>query len=66
MNIKANISVVEVYLEMANEKVERQDFEGALEALASAYSHVRELLEQVQKLSALKTMAERSAKDVPG
>ncbi len=54
MNIENNFNAVDVYLEMAKEKITRHDYEGALTALAKSYSHTRELLEQIYKLQALK------------
>lgn len=50
MNIEDHFNSAEAYLEMANEKVNREDYTGARAALASAYSHTRELLDHVQNL----------------
>ncbi len=61
MNIENNFNSAEASLEMANEKVSKQDYEGALCSLAYAYAHVRALLEQVFKLQALKAEVEQPA-----
>lgn len=66
MNIYENFDNAEVYLEMAKEKLSRQDFDGSLAMLAEAYSHTRALLEQVYKLHALKTEVEIPASDNSG
>lgn len=61
MNIEDHFNAAEAYLEMANEKVERQNYTGAQTALTKAYSHTTELLDHVQKLVDLKTEIERPA-----
>lgn len=54
MNIENHFYNAETNLETANEKVAAHDYDSALALLAEAYSHVRQLLEQVFKLKALK------------
>ena len=61
MNIDEHFDAADVYLEMANEKFARQDYEGSLTDLAKAFAHTRALLEQVFKLQALKVEVESSA-----
>lgn len=58
MNIKEHVYAAEAYLEMANEKVDRNDFVGAQSALTKAHSHTSELLDHVQKLVVLKANVE--------
>lgn len=65
MNIENHFNSAEAYLEMANEKVERQDYTGARASLAQAYSHTRELLDLVQKLIVLKANVELSTGESP-
>lgn len=55
MNIEDHFSSAEVYLEMANEKVQRNDFVGAQASLAEANSHTLEAMDHVQKLVDLKS-----------
>ncbi len=67
MNIEYNFNSADDYLEKAKEKVAAQDYEAALLALAKAYSHVRQLLELVFKLKALKDdVTEPAGKDSGG
>lgn len=61
MNIEDNFNAADVYLEMANEKFSRGDYDGALVQLCSAYSHVRSLIEEVYKVSVQSTQADRAA-----
>lgn len=55
MNIDNNFNSADAYLEMAKEKVAAQNYEVALVSLRKAYSHIRDLIEQVYKLHALKS-----------
>ncbi len=64
MNIENHFYNAETNLKTANEKVTAQDYDSALALLAEAYSHVRQLLELVFKLKALKDeVTEPSGKD---
>lgn len=54
MNIEINFYNAEAYLEKAKNKVSAQEYHTALVFIRKAYGHVRELLEQVYKLEALK------------
>jgi len=58
MNIENNFNNAKKALDLARDKVDRQDYDTAIEVLACAYSHVRELLQQVYKLNTLKSHVE--------
>lgn len=64
MNIENHMQRAQAYLELAEEKVDRQDYTGARASLANAYSHTRELLDHVQKLVVLKEDVEPPAAEV--
>lgn len=66
MNIDNHIHNAKTYLDQANDKVANQDFDTALAMLVMAYSHTRELLEQVCKLKALKDEVEHPAREDSG
>ena len=50
-------------LAVAQADVNKQDYRGALAALAEAYSHTRALLDHVHKLQALKNEVEIKKED---
>lgn len=66
MNIENHMHNAKTCLETAQAKIEAQDYESALALLAEAYSHNRELLEQVWKLQALKVEVECPASEDSG
>ena len=66
MNIEHNFNNAKFCLDIARDKVAGQDYEAALVALAKAYSHTRAMLEQVEKLQALKVEAARPAGEDSG
>lgn len=51
MNIENHFHSAEVYLEMAKEKFDRDEFAGCLASLVKAYEHNRRLIEHVYELS---------------
>lgn len=63
MNIENHMYNAKTCLDTAQTKIEAQDYESALALLADAYSNVRELLQQVFKLQALKVKVARPAGD---
>lgn len=66
MNIDNNFYCAGVFLEKAREKVSEQNYRTALVSLGKAYSHTRQLLEQVSKLHALKSDVKQPAgEDAP-
>lgn len=65
MNIENNFYNAKKALDLARDKVDRQDYHTAIEVLASAYSHVRELLQQVYKLNSLKKHVRKPVKEKP-
>lgn len=60
MKIEHQFNNAKSWLDIARDKVASQDYESALAALAEAFSHTRTLLQQVNKLQALKVEAESS------
>ena len=60
MNINDHFNATEAYLEMANEKVQRNDYAGARASLTEAHDHIHELLDQIVKLEVLKADIELS------
>jgi len=60
MNIKDHFLSANVSLDMAKEKVQRNDFEGARACLAQAEIHTTELLDHIRKLEILKADVELS------
>lgn len=66
MNIENNLYNAKKALDLARDKIDQQDYDTAIEVLASSYSHVRELLQQVYKLKALKVEVEGPANEKSG
>ncbi len=60
MNIDNHFNAADTYLEMANEKVRRNDYAGARASLSEAHDHIHELLDQIVKLEVLKADIELS------
>ena len=54
MNTKSHFKNVYSYLELAEERLDNQDYESSREALRKIYEHVRSLLGHVHQLQALK------------
>jgi len=61
MNIENHFRDAHVYLAMAKDKFDLNDFVGAQAALAKAYSHTREILDHVQTLIVSTANVELSA-----
>ena len=61
MNIENHIYNSKTCLDHANDKVAKQDFDTALAMLVQAYSNIRELMDHVLALKALKDEVARPA-----
>ena len=66
MNIENHMYNARNMLNVAQSKIEAQDYDSALALLCSAYSNVRNLIEQVYKTSIDAARAERPAVETPG
>jgi len=61
MNLRHHIKCAKNYLDQANILVDEGNYIKAQKCVAAAYVHTRGLLNQVQKLTALKQLTERPA-----
>jgi hypothetical protein len=65
-NIENHTHRAKLCLTTSQAKIEAREYDTALAMLAEAYSHTRELLEQVYKLQALKVEVTRPAGEDSG
>ncbi len=63
MNIENHINNAKNFLDQARDKITAGDYHTALEALSSAYSNVRELLQQTYELERESKQASRPARE---